>query len=85
MTSQGGGHLEFCLFWWTKASKKLVTLAMSAPAHHNMAQMKGEVALKSIDVLIMLLYCVTMEMLINMLTAILNFVRFGGKRLVKGL
>ena len=52
MTSQGGGHLEFCLFWWTKASKRLVTLAMSAPAHHNMAQMKGEVALKSIDVLI---------------------------------
>ena len=85
MTSQCGGHLEFCLLGWKKASKRLVTLAMSAPAHHNMAQMKGEVALKSIDVLIMLLYCVTMEMLINMLTAILNFVHFGGKRLVKGL
>ena len=79
------GNLEFCPFWWEKASKRLVTLAVSAPAHQKMAQMKGEVALKSTDILIMLLHCVTMEILINMVTAILNFVRFGSKRLVKGL
>ena len=45
---------------------------MSAPAHQKMAQMKGEVVLKSIDVLIMLLHHVTMEILINMVAAILK-------------
>ena len=58
---------------------------MNASTHHKMAQMKGELVLKSSDILIMLLQHVTMEILINMLAAILNFVRFGGKRLVKSL
>jgi len=75
--------LNFVGFAGKKASKRLVTLAVSIPAHHKMAQMKGELVLKSIDILIMLLHHVTMEILIKKVAAILKFVCFGGKMLVK--
>ena len=57
---------------------------MSVTAHHKMAKMKGQVVLKSNGILIMLLRHVTMEILINKAAAILNCLRFGGERLVKG-
>ena len=49
-----------------------------------MAQMKYEVVLMSIDTLIMFLCSVTMEILINIVAPILNFVYFGGQKLEKG-
>ena len=71
--------LNFVGFAGKKVSKRLVTLAVSIPAHHKMAQMKGELVLKSIDILIMLLRHVTMEILMKMVAAILNFLRFRGE------
>ena len=43
--------LNFVGFAGEKASKRLVTLAVSIPAHHKMAQIKGELVLKSIDII----------------------------------
>ena len=40
--------------------KRLVTLGVSVPGHHMMAQMKGDIMLMSIDTMIMLLCNINM-------------------------
>ena len=79
------GRLEFSPFWWKKASERVLTLPVTAPAQRMMAQMKGELVLKSIDISIMLLRHVTMEILMKIVAAIFNFVRFRGKKASKKL
>ena len=62
--------------------KSHATLAVSVPTHYKMALWKAEDVLMKIDMFIRLLQHSTIEILIKMLAAILDFFCFGGKRLV---
>ena len=74
-------HFEFPAIF---GGKRPVTLAVSLPGHHMMAQIKGDTVLMSFDTMIMFLCNIIMEFLLNMVTLILNFVYFGGQKLEKG-
>ena len=57
--------------------KRLVTLAVSDPGHHKLAQIKGEFVLMSIATIIMFLFDIIIVILVNMVALILYFVYFG--------
>ena len=58
-------------------------MRVSVPVPHKIAQMEGEVVLMSIGKLIMYLCNISMEILINMVAPILDFVYSGGQGLEK--
>ena len=53
-------------------------MAVSVLGHHKMAQMKGEIVWMSIDTITMFLCNFIIEILINMMALILEFVYLGG-------